>query len=128
MGSQFLEGAMKFVTQSVGVIAATTAPLLISGNPALMASSAATFAAADGLNRATEAYENHNRDRTDAIAEALSKGIVVQDENGELRSTDDAALAKLGIAADDLDKFQSAIGDNIDELREYGDTISAANA
>jgi hypothetical protein len=85
-------------------------------------------AVAVGSNELKESYEEVNRERTDGIAQALAEGIVVQDEDGKLRSTDDAALAKLGISADQLGYFEAQIGDNIQELKEYGATISAANA
>jgi sensor histidine kinase regulating citrate/malate metabolism len=58
------------------------------------------------MNAMGDAYIDRNRNDTDALAQALAEGIVIQDEDGSLRSTDDAALAELGISTKQLKYFE----------------------
>jgi hypothetical protein len=62
------------------------------------------------------------------MAEALAKGIVVRDENGRMRSTDDAALRELGLSTTALAGFSLMTDEAAKALKEYGQTIAAADA
>jgi hypothetical protein len=93
----------KFYANYWGALGATLSPLLVSSAAPI---AGGLMAMGAGMNAISDAYIDRNRNDTDALAQALAEGIVVQDEDGSLRSTDDSALAELGISTQQLKYFE----------------------
>ena len=67
-----------------------------------------------------------NKQDTEALAQALAEGLVMQQEDGFWSATEgsDKALQALGLTADAAADMANELGDGTAELREYGEAVA----
>ena len=82
------------------------------------------------------AYERLDRDAklgsksdTNNLARALASGAIAKGENG-FKVLDQNKLDEMGIdfSQSELDSFYAVVGDNVDQLKEYGEQLEATTA
>lgn len=78
------------------------------------------------LNKGIDQMENRQREQTDAMAEALARGVVVQNEDGTLEVKQQEMAEELGITNKLLQKYQKKLEDGSEALLEYGNSVIAA--
>ena len=74
------------------------------------------------------AQESLNEEATNAMAEALAKGLIAQKDTGEWVSTgkeSEKQLADLELTMDAVQAFGEELGDNVKYLKEYGEQVQA---
>ena len=117
LGNQSLILAEKI---AAGTIATMFATMTVgAGTPAAAMGSAA-------LMYDAKVREQLNEQTTNAMAEALAKGLIVQKETGEWVSTGEESekeLADLGLTIETVQAFGEELGDNVQYLKEYGEQI-----
>ena len=94
------------------------ANLVLSGGVSAATSTAGLVAA--------EAMETQGEKDTDALAQALAEGLVMEQADGSWKATagSEERLAELGLSADEAEDFANALGEGTDELKEYGEALS----
>jgi hypothetical protein len=67
-----------------------------------------------------------NKQDTEALAQALAEGLIVQQEDGSWSATEgsDEALQALGLTADAATSMANELGDGTAELQEYGKAVA----
>ena len=95
--------------QKIGAVAATTTGLVGAGS---------------GHFIWTDANEKRdaNKANTNNLAEALAKGLIAQDEDGQYNIVEgsEQELNDLGLTVDAIKEFTKELGDGAEELRAYG--------
>jgi hypothetical protein len=69
--------------------------------------------------------EARNAKNTEKMAEALAKGLVMQDEDGSWQATagSEEELKAIGLSIEETNRFAAELGDGAEELREYGQQV-----
>lgn len=79
---------------------------------------------AAGALALAHAHEKENKANTEKLSKALADGLLMQDEYGNwiTKESEETAQAfkDIGLSADAAEQFANALGDNAEELRDYG--------
>ena len=78
------------------------------------------------LGKGIDQMEDNQNAQTDAMAEALARGVVIQQEDGSLEVTNKAMAEELGITTGLLQKYEKKLKDGTEELTAYGAEVIAA--
>lgn len=90
--------------------------------PGLMAYSAATIAANEAIYAAQS-------EQTDALAQAMAQGLIVEGSDGwQITEGSEEALAELGLAGDKAVELANGLGEGAKELQAYGQSLNEARA
>jgi hypothetical protein len=97
---------------------------MVASNPAL---APFTGILAGAAVEAIREQETQNRENTEAMAKALAEGLLVDSGNGsyQVTSGSEEQLEALGLTEEEAQRFAKELGDNADELKEYGEAVKA---
>jgi hypothetical protein len=114
--------ASGIAVSATGVGAGIGAPAIGLG-ASLLGGGTAGMAAAD-------MSEKNSREATDQMAKAIAKGLVMKDEEGNVKAVEGSAkeLAELGLTTEEVERFGEAVKDGYTELKEYGAQLNALEA
>lgn len=96
---------------------------LAAGGAAIPGGQLAGIAGIEAINQ----KKAEDKADTEAMAKALADGMLIEGENG-WQVKDKSGLEALGLTEDEAIRFAEALGDNADELKEYGETVNELNA